>query len=104
MTITLDLPPETEASLASQAEARGVTLDALLLTIVTAQAGPIEPLTPVWDWDRAIDELFDAEIGPGVGEGVMRRENWYRYSQSSFTRVNQHSPLPTTPRPSVSAC
>jgi hypothetical protein len=31
------------------------------------------------DLDRAIDELFDTvPVPPGVGEGVMRRENWYR--------------------------
>ena len=29
--------------------------------------------------DRAIDEVFDTvSVPPGVGEGVMRRENWYR--------------------------
>jgi hypothetical protein len=29
--------------------------------------------------DRAIDEVFDTvPVPPGVGEGAMRRENWYR--------------------------
>jgi hypothetical protein len=31
------------------------------------------------DRDRAIDELFDTvQVPPGVGEGAMCRENWYR--------------------------
>jgi hypothetical protein len=48
MTITLELPPETEMSLLAQAEARGLTLDAYLQTVIANQ-------------------------------GVMRRENWYRW-------------------------
>jgi hypothetical protein len=86
MKITLDLPPEAEANLAAQAKARGLALDAFLRTIITTQAAAIESVKPVQalpregkDPDRAIDELFDTvEVLPGVGEGAMRRENWYR--------------------------
>ena len=85
MTITLELPPETEASLLAQAEARGLTLDAYLQTVIANQAATesVSPLQSLHsagdDLDRAIDELFDTvQVPPGVGEGAMRRENWYR--------------------------
>ena len=85
MTITLKLPPETEVSLLAQAEARGLTLDAYLQTVIVNQAA-IESVKPVRslprageDLDHAIDEVFDTvQVPPGVGEGAMRRENWYR--------------------------
>jgi hypothetical protein len=86
MTITLELPPEAEASLVAQATARGLSLDALLQTIITTQAAAFEPVKSAQafpreseDPDRVIDEIFDAvQVPPGVGEGAMRRENWYR--------------------------
>ncbi len=86
MTITLELPPETEASLLAQARAQGLSLDAFVKTIIANQAAtaasvkPPEPL-PLRgeELDRAIDELFDAvQVPPGVGQGAMQRENWYR--------------------------
>jgi hypothetical protein len=86
MTITLELPPETEKSLLAQAEAQGLTLDAYLQTVIANQAGTSEPVKVLRnppaekeDSDRAVDELFDTvQVPPGVGEGAMRRENWYR--------------------------
>jgi hypothetical protein len=86
MTITLELPPEAEAKLVAQAEARGLSLDAFLRTIITTQAAALESVKPAQalpregeDLDRAIDEVFDTvQVPPGVGEGAMRRENWYR--------------------------
>jgi len=86
MTITLELPPDAEASLAAQAKARGLPLDAFLRTILATQAAAMESVQSVpalpregEDLDRAIDELFDTvQVPPGVGEGAMRRENWYR--------------------------
>ena len=86
MTITLELPPETEASLLAQAKARGLTLDAFVKTIIASQAGAAEALKPLEnlprqgeELDRAIDDVFDTvPVPPGVGEGAMRRANWYR--------------------------
>ena len=86
MKITLELPPEAEATLAAQAKARGLSLDAFVRAIITTQAAAMEPVKSVQalpreaeDLDRAIDELFDTvQIPPGVGQGAMRRENWYR--------------------------
>ena len=86
MTIMLELPPETEARLVAQAKARGLSLDAFVQTIIANQAAAAEPVKPFDrlplqgdELDRAIDEVFDTvEVPPGVGQGVMRRENWYR--------------------------
>jgi phosphoribosylcarboxyaminoimidazole (NCAIR) mutase len=85
MTITLELPPETEASLIGQAQARGLTLESFLKTIILNQATASESLKPLTslprdsgDVDRAIDEVFDTvQLPSGVGQGAMRRENWY---------------------------
>ena len=85
MTITLELPPETEASLLAQAKARGMPLHAFLKALIVNQAGPAdtagEPLQILQgeELDRAIDEIFDTvQVPPGVGQGAMHRENWYR--------------------------
>jgi hypothetical protein len=86
MTITLELPPETEASLVAQAKARGLTLDAFVRTIIANQAATAEaaklPETVSRmeeEADHLIDELFDTvPVPPGVGKGAMLRENWYR--------------------------
>ncbi len=86
MTITLNFPPETEQTLLAQAKARGVSLDVFLQTIIANQAAAADAIKPLpgvpregEDLDRCIDELFDTvPVSPGVGEGAMRRENWYR--------------------------
>jgi len=86
MTITLDLQPETEACLLAQAQARGLSLDAYLQSIIIGQAASAETAGSVpafprdgEDLDRAVDELFDTvAVPPGVGQGAMPRENWYR--------------------------
>jgi hypothetical protein len=86
MTITLELPPEAEANLIAQARVRGLSLNAFVQTIITTQAAAMESLKSAQalpqggeELDRAIDELFDTvQVPPGVGEGAMRRENWYR--------------------------
>jgi len=83
MTITLELPPETEARLLAQAKSRGLSLDEYLQTVIVTQATLGQSITPshghpAEDSDRAIDDLFDTvDLPPGVGQGVMRRENWY---------------------------
>jgi len=86
MTITLEIPAETEAKLLAQAKSRGLTLDAFVKTIIADQAAAAEAARPPGNLlpqgeesDRAIDELFDTvQVPPGVGDGAMRRENWYR--------------------------
>ena len=86
MTITLELTPEAEAKLTSKAKARGLSLDAFLQFIITTQAAAMDPANGVQplsseggDTDRRIDEIFDTvPIPPGVGNGVMTRETWYK--------------------------
>jgi hypothetical protein len=86
MTITVELPPEAEANLAAQAKARGLSLDAFLRSIIATQAAAMESVKLAQalpsegeDLDRVIDELFDTiQVPPGVGNGAMRRESWYR--------------------------
>jgi len=84
--ITVEIPPEAEVKLRQQAKARGLTLDAFLTTIIADQAAAMDICNSIdsvcprgEEWDRAIDDLFDSvSVRPGVGEGAMRRENWYR--------------------------
>jgi hypothetical protein len=86
MTITLELPPDTEAKLVAQAKARGLTLDTFVQTLIATQAAAMDPVKSLQplpcdgeDPDRAIDELFDTvDVPPGVGQGAMHRDNWYR--------------------------
>jgi hypothetical protein len=86
MTITVEIPPETGAKLLVLAKSRGLTLDAFVKTIIADQAAATETSKPDnsllsrgEESDRAIDDLFDTIlVPPGVGEGAMRRENWYR--------------------------
>ena len=47
MTITLELPPETEKSLLAQAQARGLTLDAFVNKIITNQAAAAHAVKPL---------------------------------------------------------
>ncbi len=54
--------------------------------VITAQAAAFELVEAAQalshegeDPDRVIDEIFDAvQVPSGVGEGAVRRENWYR--------------------------
>ena len=83
MTITLDLPPDTEASLVEQAKASGMSLEAYVASIVATQVATREPVESdrlrSEDTEELISEIFDlVELPPGVGEGAMKRENWYR--------------------------
>lgn len=86
MTIKLNLPPDIVQPLFAQANARGLSLDSFLQRIVARQAATFGSTNPISgpgreidDPDAAIDTLFDAvAIPPGVGQGAMLRENWYR--------------------------
>jgi hypothetical protein len=92
MTITLELTQEAIESLSAQADARGLSLEAFLHTIITTQTatmtdaaalGPVQAVQPIagegQDTDKAIDDLFDlVAVAPEVGEGAAKRGNWYR--------------------------
>jgi hypothetical protein len=86
MTITVEILLKWERKLRRQAKARGLTLEAFLTTIIANQAAAMDILKSTdsvgprgEESDGAIDDLFDSvSVPPGVGEGAMRRENWYR--------------------------
>ena len=84
MTITLDLPPDVEAKLSAQAEARGLSLHAFLKTVIEARAclagsAPEGRPLSTEDWEKGLDELLDSLTVPeGVSEEAFHRDNWYR--------------------------
>jgi hypothetical protein len=86
MTITLNLPPETEQTLLAQAKARGVSLDVFLQTIITTQAAAAEAMKPLQDLardggelDRAFEEMADlVPVGtPILSDEALSRESIY---------------------------
>lgn len=86
MTITVNLSPETEQTLLAQSKARGLSVESFLQTLIATHLVAIEAMNPLQDLppesedrDRYIDDLFDTvHVPPGVGEGAMCREGWYR--------------------------
>ena len=83
MTVTLDLPPKLEASLAAQAEARGITIDALLKQWLASFAeGPIPPpkrsIVDIEQWEKDLDEWLDTvpEL-PTLSDEAISRESIY---------------------------
>lgn len=83
MTITLELPPETEARLLAQATARGLSLDAFVKTIIASQAAAesVKPLGNLEceDLDSAFEEMADlVPVGtPMLSDGALSRESIY---------------------------
>jgi hypothetical protein len=75
MTITLDLPPETESSLMSQANSRGLSIQDFVMSLLAKQAQD----APASDADQIVDDIFDTvSLGAGIGRDVLIREQWYR--------------------------
>lgn len=81
MAITLELPPEIEASLAAQARARGLRLDAYVESLLKQQAATEHP-------GRAMSlEQFEAELDalaqgseklPYLPPEAVTRESFYQ--------------------------
>jgi hypothetical protein len=79
MTVRLELKPDVEASLAAQARARGVPLDAYLQSVIEdlAQAQAPGPAS-FQELMRTLDEL--AEMGrdlPPLPSRALSRESFY---------------------------
>lgn len=80
MTVRLELTPDLEASLASQARARGVALDVYLQNVIEdlARTEDTRPAAPR-DVEAGLDAL--AELGGGLPKlpsSALSRESIYR--------------------------
>ncbi|MFN0165413.1 MAG: hypothetical protein ACKV22_03195 [Bryobacteraceae bacterium] len=80
MTLTLELAPEIERSLAAQAQAQGVSLDAYLQGVIEdlARAGGA-PMASLEEFRATLDAL--AEMGrnlPHLSVAALTRESIYQ--------------------------
>ena len=82
MRITLELTPHVAASLAAQARARGVSLDAYVRHLIEAQAAAVDyrdqpmPLEP---FEAELDALAaDSETLPYLSAEALTRESFYQ--------------------------
>ena len=82
MTITLELTPHVAASLAAQAQARGVSLDTYVRNLIEAQAAAVDPreqYMPLEPFEAELDALAaDSETLPSLPAEALTRE---RFSQ-----------------------
>jgi hypothetical protein len=80
MTVTLDLPPELEATFGAQARARGVPIDTFLVEYLIQHAPLMQPpkLSPD-QWDQAFDELsaLIPDNVPPLSDEALSRESIY---------------------------
>lgn len=80
MTLTVDLKPDAEAGLLSQARARGVSLNVYVQELLQqVAANPPVRKTADDDWERALDEWVESspEV-PHLPDEALRRESLYR--------------------------
>lgn len=79
MTINLELPPELEANLTAQAQARGLSLDAFLQDYLIQHAPPAAPFEmTVEEWEKAFDAWLDSlpEL-PTLSDEAISRQSIY---------------------------
>jgi hypothetical protein len=81
MAILLELPPEIEADLAAQAQARGLRLDAYVKNLLRQQAsiGHSEPTMGLDQFEAELDALAQgSETLPYLPPEAMTRESLYQ--------------------------
>ena len=80
MTITVQLPPQIEATLLSRARAQGMTLDAYVQSVIEGVAtGQGAPALSVDEFEAALDELAaGSERLPVLSLDAFSREGIYR--------------------------
>jgi hypothetical protein len=80
MAITLELPPEVEADLAAQAEARGLALDVYLESLLKQHAAMKPPDQPsLQEFDSELDALAQgSEKLPYLPPEALTRESYYQ--------------------------
>jgi hypothetical protein len=82
MTITLELTPDVAASLAAQAQARGVSLDTYVRSLIEEQAAAVDHreqhMTPE-QFEAELDALSsDSETLPYLSAEALTRESFYQ--------------------------
>ena len=80
MTVRLEIKPEIEATLAAQARARGIPLDAYLQVVIEelAQTKPVSP-PALQDLRATLDALAEMGRGlPPLPSSAFSRESIYR--------------------------
>jgi len=81
MTITLELPPEIEASLAAQARAHGLQLDVYVNSLLRRQAATehLEQAMGLEQFEAELDQLaHDSERLPYLPAEALMRESFYQ--------------------------
>jgi hypothetical protein len=82
MTITLELTPNVSASLAAQAQARGVSLDTYVRNLLEAQAAAVdqrEQHMTLEQFDAELDALAaESETLPYLPAEALTRESFYQ--------------------------
>jgi hypothetical protein len=82
MTITLELTPHVAASLAVQAQARGVSLDTYVRNLIEEQAAAVdhrEQLMTLEPFEAELDALAaDSETLPYLPPEALTRESFYQ--------------------------
>jgi hypothetical protein len=85
VSVTINLKPESEADLLSQAQGEGLSLDQFLsrkLETIARLSPPIAPPDPsnpanADQWETGLDESLDSfPQYPVLSEEALRRENW----------------------------
>jgi hypothetical protein len=81
MTVTLNLKPEVEAGLLSQAQAAGLTLDQFVSRQMEALAQTVLPLPARVgpdQWEKELDTWLDSfPQSPILSDEALSQENWY---------------------------
>ena len=84
ITVTLNLPPNIEASLVGQARAEGLSLDHLLSrklkTMAESGAGLLHRAETAGaaQWESRLDQWLDSFFqDAAVADDDLKRENWY---------------------------
>jgi hypothetical protein len=84
--VTINLKPEIEADLLSQAQGEGLSLDQFLsrklemIARISPSIAPPDPSNPANpdQWETGLDEWLDSfPQHPVLSEEALRRENWY---------------------------
>ena len=79
MTVTVDLNPDLEQRIAAHAAARGLSLEAYVLSVIEAAAVPaVEEHATLAEFEAAMDELADGlDNVPVLAPEALTRESIY---------------------------